>query len=117
MGAASYLHGAWTAVSATLSSDARMKKDIVPLYRTMASFRRASAKVDDLTSLEGASLINNMVDEAKKTAEYEAKYDTTMVPVAKAKAAMMTQEGADELKDAAAMFSELRPVSYYMKER
>merc|ERR1711975_124621 len=58
-----------------------------------------------------------MVKDTQSGAEYTGEYDTTMVPVAKAKAAMLTQEGAAELSDAAAMFSELRPVSYFMKEK
>jgi hypothetical protein len=115
LGATSYLHGAWTAVSATLSSDARLKNDIVPLYKTLAAFQKGakSKKVDVNKEIADTLQATPMIQ--------SSLYDTTMAafnetcPNCLLKSDNSTQV-ALEMEQAALLFNELRPVSYFMKQ-
>lgn len=82
-----YLHGSWTSEGAiTVASDARLKKEIVPLYKTMSSMANNYFEgVDNKPLATSSSSIN------------------------------ATQSSEEAMKQSAAMlFTELRPVSYYM---
>jgi hypothetical protein len=127
LGATSYLHGSWTAVSATLSSDARLKQDIVPLYKTLASLRKSYVKAevdvsDPLKSVSttaystDAKYTELMNDDMKQLSssgsmKFVKDYNTTMMVDSSCSDGVCREEMAVAVE----MLNELRPVSYFMK--
>merc|ERR1719375_833676 len=90
LGATSYLHGAWTVASGgSVSSDARLKKEIVPLYKTLAAFSKTSKSISnnllmddsiELTQADKLDQFNKAVEESIKSTRMQqsAQYNTTM---------------------------------------
>lgn len=133
--AGSALHGSWTAVSATLSSDAKLKKDIVPLYKTLSTLRKnyyaldnakkdlktQSATMPGEPTKEFLDQSTKDLTELFKEAPYNKQYNTTYMlpdtlPCVPGQTDC-TEKGREleEMSIASEMLSELRPVSYFMK--
>lgn len=88
------LHGAWTSDAAIVTSDRRLKKEIVPLQRTLKSFMQLQ---------DGKAQPRNMVDSRK--------------PGPSARAGLTDPSGATGSGDGALwLLRQLRPVSYSFRK-
>lgn len=118
LGTTSYLHGTWVAAGSQFAtSDARLKKNIVPLYKSLSKLQQArraaeAAKTDSYEEMDKAvKSADHLVTEMDK------EYNSTMMSAGSIKAMSMGDSYAKDVQDATALFNELRPVSYIMKEK
>jgi cell division protein FtsB len=120
LGSTSYLHGTWVAASGQFtSSDASLKKNIVPLYKSLSKLQQAR-RIAQSTESELLDSADRLITRDASTDEFVKEYNTTMMSEDTIKAMQMgdnQDKYRSELKDAQALFNELRPVSYVMKEK
>jgi dynactin complex subunit len=124
LGTTSYLHGSWVAANAQFTaSDAGLKKNIVPLYKSLSKLQQArriaaSSDGDVLQNMDKAIRSNDHLLSEDKS--FNKQYNTTMMSADAIRASQMGDQAskyATDLQDATALFKELRPVSYVMKEK
>jgi hypothetical protein len=127
LGTTSYLHGSWVAANAQFTaSDAGLKKNIVPLYKSLSKLQQArriaassdSSSGDVLAHMDKAIRSNDHLLSEDKS--FNKQYNTTMMSEDAIRASQMGDQAskyATDLQDATALFKELRPVSYVMKEK
>jgi len=123
LGTTSYLHGTWTAAGGQFAtSDARLKSNIVPLYKSLSKLQQARRAAEAAKTTPTDEEIAAEMDVALKSddhivKEVDSQFNTTMLSTKTIKSMAMGDQYASDVADATALFNELRPVSYVMKEK